>query len=90
MMMTMCLIFCCACANVSDDEPVVFGAGAVVAVGTTAIAAGACWVGGGIGDAAGAGFADPVPRLQANKTRIEIIQIAPLKIFIAALSLLYF
>jgi len=92
MMMTMCLIFCCACANVSDDDPVVFGAGAVVGVGSTAIAAGA-WVGGavvgGMGDAADAGFADPVPRLQANKTKIETIQIAPLKIFIAALSLLH-
>jgi len=72
----------------------VFGAGAVVGVGTTAIAAGACWVGGavvgGMGDAADAGFADPVPRLQANKTKIETIQIALLKIFIAALSLLHY
>jgi len=89
MMMTMCLIFCCACANVSDDDPVVFGAGAVVGVGTTATAAGA-WVVGGIADAAGAGFGELVPRLQANKTKIEPIQIALLKIFIDTLSLLHF
>ena len=81
--MTICLIFCCACASVSDDDPVVFGAGAVVGVGTTAIAVAACWVGGavvgGIGDAGGTGFAALVPMLQASKTKIETIQIAPLK-----------
>jgi hypothetical protein len=92
MMMTMCLIFCCACANVSDDDPVVLDAGAVVGDGSTAIAAGA-WVGGavvgGMGDAAGAGPAAPVPMLQANAIRIETIHIALLNIFIAALSLLH-
>jgi hypothetical protein len=92
-MMTMCLIFCCACANVSDDDPLVFGAGAVVGVGITATAAGT-WVDGavvgGIGDAAGAALGELVPMLQANKTKIEPIQIALLKIFIEALSLLHF
>ena len=75
-MMTMCLIFCCACANVLDDDPVVFGAGAVVGVGTSANAAEACWVGGavvgGIGDAAGAGFADPVPSCKPIKRESKL------------------
>jgi hypothetical protein len=92
-MITICLIFCCACASVSDDDPLVFDAGAVVGVGTAAIDV-AAWVGGavvgGIGDAAGAGLAALVPMLQASKTKIETIQIAPLKIFISALSLLHF
>jgi len=85
-MITICLIFCCACASVSDDDPLVFDAGAVVGVGTAAIAAGACWFGGavvgGIGDAGGTDLADLVPSVQANKMRIEAIQKILLKIFI--------
>jgi len=35
-----------------------------------------------MGDEGGAGFATLVPMLQASKTKIETIQIAPLKILI--------
>ena len=73
-------------------DPVVFGAGAVVGVGTTAIAVAACWVGGAVVGGIGMrrpGFDALVPMLQASKTKIETIQIAPLN-FISALSLLHF
>jgi len=88
MMTTTCLILSRAIiSEVEDDE---IGAAAAVGVGSACVAEGA-WVGGivigGIGDAGGAGFADPVTRLQASKTRIETIQIALLKIFMVLSSL---